>query len=1216
MKRDEDMDARVAFQRLKPISTELMDRRNDAQGARKALVAMRDGLLQVPPDGLQVCHELVLFPLHLILEAVLARRMASEKGKEAPGFDDMRCAIHEGVAEEVYACYRAVLECTWCEGREALQQALARTAGVATVCQKSDSEIVRTLGLRCLSALILHLRNSPRSRDLHAYLCEQATAPALGHLLSIPVSYAKSEIHAGSKGSKSVLQIAWSTLQEWLEFVDDPDAIAFFVPGTASGLFLTLQRAGSLGPTTASAGGQAVVEAISALSTLLQVVLADAHCRSALEDLAIQQNAETGLDVVQQLNEIVKVGRQGAQKSAGGVTDLEECDMNKNSESTSLRCVRDRQWSSRTSQKLGDMAKQTVPVLLHHAQASVRGALIKLSTTVLCECTIAFSTCREVFVRCLLILFQDPSEAVARHAQKTLRATMFHSNPCLTTDKIVSSMLQKALTDLPPAGDPDPSCLEENLKLISSCMEALGPEPLISTFFASEDTRSQTLDLLSGCFCLEGNHRAALGTSWQAGHNESASRLQLLGTSFGHVSGISLFEVHQQPLPRFAQGMTYLSNASLYKYAATAVRLLGRAAAAIDRHGSELAGLLGCARRKVVFILEARGPGWQRDAASWFLLINELLYGASTVWNTNKGYGRSAPPDWMPATTDVLISQITQIMELYAQPELLNLPTASNEARGFGFREAADNCIMLRPLLEGVGIFAGCLGPYFADHDARLLPAAICPLVERVADASGLVADSAMISILAVCRHCGYKNPSEMLAKNADYIVDELCKQLREPSAYPQSCKLLTVVLRSQDDTSTMFPLVAEPVRLASLILTPTARQGSKAVSNHALTALLEAMKATVREGKKVQECIKLESEDLLVSADEENNAPVQAPISLDLADSNSESVKEFFNKYHQAKENETGDSVDSNLEACQDLLAKWRKRLENIAAILDTAVETVGPLFASASLSTKVLAMDCALETLYAAKFYDQAIDCIESLAERFTSDHTKDLDMPRRKLLPCLAQLWPDLVQSLNEGQGSSIEMSLRTLLEMVLLSRGTFLARRWIQDAWPACLRLMDCGGHVESAGLLHADYLAVRQRKQDPVSALHVEKVQTHVLSMVDAIATGTSASKVLIPENLGKMVIDLLQYGTLPFSLHVQTQCINTLSKLALVDCAKVVSALKEAASSGEDCCSSAFHNKSASSSELQYIPTGSNPDRRASVAKLVLSSLQGPISAQ
>ena len=1214
MERNEDMDARVAFQRLKPIATELMDRRNDAQGARKALVAMRDGLLQVPPDGLQACHELVLFPLHLILEAVLASRMESKRGKEAPGFEDMRCAIHEGVAEEVFACHRAVLQCTWCEGREALQQALARTAGVATVCQKSDSEVVRTLGLRCLSALILHIKNSPRSQDLHVYLCDPATAPALGHLLSIPVSYAKSEIHAGSNGSKFVLQIAWATLQEWLEFVDDPDAIAFFVPGTASGLFLSLQRAGSMGPTTASAGGQAVVEAISALNTLLQVVLADARCRSALEDSTIQRDAETGVDVVQQLNELAKLGRQGAQKSAGGGTDLEACDMNENSESTSLRCVRDRQWSSRTSQKIGDMAKQTVPVLLRHAQASVRGALIKLATTVLCECTITFSTCREVFVRCLLVLCQDPSDTVARHAQKTLRTTMFHSNPCLATDKIITLMLQKALTDLPPAGDRDPSCLEETLKLISSCMEALGPEPLISTFLSSEDTRSQMLDLLSGCFCLEGNLRAALGTSWQAGHNESASRLQLLGTSFGHVSGISLFEAHQQPLPRFTQGMTYLSNVSLYNYAATAVRLLGRAAAAIDRRGSELAGLLGCARRKVVFILGARAPGWQRDAASWFLLINELLYGASAEWSTEKGHGRSAPPDWMPATTDVLVSQITQIMELYAQPELLNLSTASDEARGIDFREAADNCIMLSPLLEGVGIFAGCLGPYFAEHDARLLPAAICPLVERVADASGLVADSAMVSILAVCRHCGYKNPSEMLSKNADYIVDELCKQLREPSAYPHSCKLLTVVLRSQDDTSMMFPLVAEPVRLASLILTPTARQGSKGISNHALDALLEAMKATVQEGRRLQECIKLESENVLAPANEENNAPAQSPTSLDLADSTSESAEEFFNKYHESKKSESGDSVDSGLEACQNLLAKWRKRLENIATIVDIAVETVGPLFASTNLSAKVLSMDCAVETLRAAKFYDQAIDCIENLAERLTSDHTKDLDMPKRKLLPCLAQLWPDLVQSLNEGQGPSIEGSLRVLLEMVLLSRGTFLARRWIQDAWPACLRLMDSDGRIESAGLSHADYLAVRQRKQDTVSAIHVEKIQTRVLSMVDAIATGTSASKVLIPENLGKMVIDLLQYGTLPYSLQVQTQCINTLSKLALVDCARVVSALKEATSSGEDCCSYAFRSKRASSSELQCIPKGSNPDRRASVAKLVLSSLQGPIS--
>jgi len=1214
MERAEEEDARVAFQRLKPIATDLMECRNNAQGARKALAAMRDGLLHVPPDGLQACQELVLFPLYLILEAVLVGRMTPETDGKETGIGDMRCATNEGVAEEVFACYQTLLEHTWCEGREPMQQALARAAGVATVCQKSDSETVRKSGLRCLSALILHLRKSPLSKDLHACLCDATSAPALGHLISIPVSYAKSEIHAGTKGSKSVLQFAWATLQEWLEFVDDPDAIAFFVPGTASGLFLTLQRAGSMGPTTASAGGLAVVEAVCALNILLQLVLADSRCKHALADFMIQRDSEAHVDVVQQLHKLARQSKQDTYEKCDGGAETEEFHLHERNQNQSLRCVRDQHWLCSTAQKIGDMVKQTIPLLSHHAHVSVRSALINLCATILNDCAVAMSACREVCVRCLLVLAHDSFEATAKHAKDTLRASMFHTNPSCATCTVVSSILQKALADLPPAGDPEPSHLEENLKLTASCMEALEAEQLVFLFLQSDDARSQLLDLLVGCFCFEGDLRAALGTSWQAGHHESATRLQLLGASCSHVSGISLYKAHQQPLPRFAQGMTYLSTPSLYGRAATVLRLLGRAAAAMQHSGSELAGLLGCARRKVAFEIKTRAHGWQRDAASWFLVINELLYGASGAWNIDKACGQFASRDWTPATTDELISQIVPIMELYAQPELINAPTKTDETRGVSLREAANNCVMLRPLLEGVGIFAGCLGPCFANVDARLLPVAICPLVERVADTSAFVADSAMVSILAVCKHCGYETPQEMLSKNADYVVDELCKQLREPRIYPRSCQLLTAVLRSLDDTSSMFPLVAEPVRLASLMLTPLARRQNENVSNHTLMALREATKATVQEGRKVQGFIKSECEHVLETAANENSKPDQASTMVDAIDSISESAEEFFLKHHQSKQEESAASMDIKLEACQDLLARWRKRLENIATISDTVVETVGPLFASASLSAKGLAMECAIQTLHAAHSYDQAIDSIENMAERIIDDHTKDLDVPKRILLPYIAQLWPDLVQSLNEGQGASIESSLTVLLEMVSVSRATFLARRWIQDAWPACLRLLNDGRSVRSAGLVHADYLAVRQQERSPVSDLHIENVRRSVLSLVEAIATGPSASKVLIPENIGKMAIDLLAYGTLPYSLQVQTQSINTVLKLALVDRAKVESALIKAATIEEDCSRPTVNHKTSRSSELQRVPAGRISERQASVAKLVLSSLQDPIT--
>ena len=67
----------------------------------------------------------------------------------------------------------------------------------------------------------------------------------------------------------------------------------------------------------------------------------------------------------------------------------------------------------------------------------------------------------------------------------------------------------------------------------------------------------------------------------------------------------------------------------------------------------------------------------------------------------------------------------------------------------------AENAVLARTLLEGVGVLARALGPRFAAR-GRLMYTGLIPLLERLADPCASVAGAAGAALGALCAHCGY----------------------------------------------------------------------------------------------------------------------------------------------------------------------------------------------------------------------------------------------------------------------------------------------------------------------------------------------------------------------------------------------------------------------------------------------------------------------------
>ena len=88
-------------------------------------------------------------------------------------------------------------------------------------------------------------------------------------------------------------------------------------------------------------------------------------------------------------------------------------------------------------------------------------------------------------------------------------------------------------------------------------------------------------------------------------------------------------------------------------------------------------------------------------------------------------------------------------------------------------------------MLEAVGVFARVLGRRFASSGV-ILRKVLLVLMERLADPCPSVATSAAAALGAMCLHCGYPSRQALLAANADYLVDGLCRQLRSLDAHPR----------------------------------------------------------------------------------------------------------------------------------------------------------------------------------------------------------------------------------------------------------------------------------------------------------------------------------------------------------------------------------------------------------------------------------------------
>ena len=559
---------------------------------------------------------------------------------------------------------------------------------------------------------------------------------------------------------------------------------------------------------------------------------------------------------------------------------------------------------------------------------------------------------------------------------------------------------------------------------------------------------------------------------------------------------------------------------------------------------------------------------WQISAAQTVIVLTEVLFGASPEFNKFSSYLRinpqslSSPSMISPnkATTSTTSNTSTGELEalvalalpLIVDEQIWGLPTAidtsfalssleldtrssgswdgyssmdvssrqallPSSTPGYTIKDRGCNALLQRACLDCVGSAARALGPKFSTH-GRLMRSVLLPTLEKIGDPCQLVSSAAESATQALCFYGKYEKRGgslrQLVAENADYIVDGLCRQLRQPETYPRAPYLFAALLRQGGVAPGLVPLLAEPARQALTGISIVARrrrpehvlsfvmclrqiaQGAGSVAQEA-SLEIERLLAVVRERQEALEIAFQDekerkftaaagvtaetgktvhnkpNDDLVIGAiediTEEEESGRKAPQG-GLAGTNIDEIKDYFAERLAQKEEEDtntqGESDSQEERKVQLTLNEWneiqvaRRKAASCGTLAQSTADTAGPLALSSSLPVAIQAMKACIEALQSLSTATKAVELYSKAIEPRVIPPGGVLspsESTPATLLPSVHLLWSPLLGALSDWRIAVVESALGVLSNLATLA-GNFLTRRFEKEAWPIMKRIL--------------------------------------------------------------------------------------------------------------------------------------------------------------
>ncbi|XP_068118944.1 TELO2-interacting protein 1 homolog isoform X2 [Hyperolius riggenbachi] len=194
------------------------------------------------------------------------------------------------------------------------------------------------------------------------------------------------------------------------------------------------------------------------------------------------------------------------------------------------------------------------------------------------------------------------------------------------------------------------------------------------------------------------------------------------------------------------------------------------------------------------------------------LVINQLVLGAAGI------EVETLVDDGLSMDADELLEVVRPLLEEFTDPSNWHLRTCqdtddmademSSQQSDPVIDEMSANAWKLCLQLEAFSCFAQSLGKHFRP----LLMSTLYPLLEKAGEPSLFVSGTAMEALVDVSQACGYKNISQLIELNADYLASEISVSLRHIQKHHGGpIRVLQAMLENCNPT--LLPLLYELVQ-------------------------------------------------------------------------------------------------------------------------------------------------------------------------------------------------------------------------------------------------------------------------------------------------------------------------------------------------------------------------------------------------------------------
>uniref|UniRef100_A0A673BAD2 TELO2 interacting protein 1 n=1 Tax=Sphaeramia orbicularis TaxID=375764 RepID=A0A673BAD2_9TELE len=443
---------------------------------------------------------------------------------------------------------------------------------------------------------------------------------------------------------------------------------------------------------------------------------------------------------------------------------------------------RTKEWVQSTAGKLCVLLKKIISCSLAHQHWRVRMGMVELSDHLLATCSQSLGECVGPLLEALVGAVNDEEPRVRQRCEVALRDVSQRNQSCSaqTFTSILSENLHTLATSLPRLmrTSEDQKKLYV-LNVFLGYLKILGP--LVSVVLNSAAHLERISKALMQVLELDVTDVRIVEERSVAVTIETSSTAHIQRKRFLYFTDDRIFSV----LVEICRTLGYYGNLYL-----------------LTDHFLDL---------------YRQSSAYRKQAA---MVLNEIFRGAAGIGVVTEGQrleggGQRA---FEPATQEELTAAVTSVIEEYISVNNWHLITVSMEtdrlipsafasaSSSSSFHQLNSNIWQLCVQLEGIAYFAQALGLSFRP----MLMTSLYPVLEKAGDETLLVSQTALSSMWAMSKACGYPSLKELINENADYLLNDISLNLHI-LCVGQAPRVLTVMLTHSDHS--LLPLVGDIIQ-------------------------------------------------------------------------------------------------------------------------------------------------------------------------------------------------------------------------------------------------------------------------------------------------------------------------------------------------------------------------------------------------------------------